>query len=168
MDFILDTLGKVGFEWKMGLFNLVNFLVIFMILKRYAFKPITARIDDRTKLIREGVENAEQARSELLMSQRKAQEIVDESKVEANRIIEQAKIDAGALAENMKSKAKREIEALVAQARRNIEIDREEMRDTLRSETVELVTMAASKIIGKVLDTKKDKVLVEEALNSLE
>jgi F0F1-type ATP synthase membrane subunit b/b' len=37
---ILGILGKIGFDWQVALANLVNFLIIFWILKKFAFKPV--------------------------------------------------------------------------------------------------------------------------------
>lgn len=167
MDFILENLGKIGFEWKMALFNLINFLILFAILKKYFFKPIMKSVRDREKEVQDSVDNIQKAKTELQMAERKAQELIDESKVEANKIIEKSHEDAKALGEQMKDKAKKEIEMLIAQAKRNIDIDKKEMRETLRRETVELVVLAVGKIMTEKLDEKKDEQMIKEILSSL-
>ena len=167
MDFILDILGKLGFEWKAALFQLLNFLIVFWILKRFAFGPITKALDKRTKLMREGVENAEKANAELVMSKRKAQEMIDEAKVEANKVISASQAQADAAAEKSREKAKKEIELLVAQAKQNIEADKADMKDALRTETVHIVIAAVEKILSDKFDDKQDKTYIENILRSL-
>ena len=167
MEFILENLGKIGFEWKMALFNLINFLILFWILKRYFFKPIMNNVRDREKQVQDSVDNIQKAKTELQMAERKAQDIIAQSKVEANKIIEKSHDDAKAAGEAMKEKAKKEIEMLIAQAKRNIDIDKKDMKESLRKETVELVVLAVEKIMGSKLNDKSDDKMIKEILSSL-
>src|SRR3989339_896403 len=167
MEFILDTLGKIGFDWRAAVFSLLNFFVVYWLLKKYAFGPVVASIEKRNKLMKEGVDNAQQAKTELQMAERRAQELIDESKVQPNRIVEKSHDDAKALGEQLKDKAKKEIELLILQAKKNIDIDKKEMKETLRRETVELVVMAVEKIMIEKLDDKKDEKMIQDILSSL-
>jgi len=167
MDYLLDILGKIGFDWRMGLFNLLNFLFVFWLLKKFAFGPIMKIVNERQEKDKETVENYTKAKTDLQMAERRAQELIDESKVEANKIVEKSHDDAKALGEQMKDKAKKEIEMLIVQAKRNIDIDKKEMKETLRKETVELVVLAVEKIMTVRLDDKKDNQMIKEILSSL-
>ncbi|PIR04144.1 MAG: ATP synthase F0 subunit B [Candidatus Magasanikbacteria bacterium CG11_big_fil_rev_8_21_14_0_20_39_34] len=167
MNYILETLGKIGFEWHMGLFNLINFLVVFWLLKKFAFKPIMKVIDERQSKMTEGMENYEKSKTDLQMAEKKAQDIIDNAKVEANKIVENSHQQAVGAGEQMKKKAKEEIELLIAQAKKNIEIDRADMRDALRRETIELVVLAVEKIIHEKLNDKKDEKYIKDILASL-
>lgn len=167
MDFLLETLGKVGFDWRMGLFNLINFLIIVWILNRFLFKPMVKVINERQEKSTLTMENFEKAKTELDMAKRKAQDIVDQSKVDGNKIVERAHDQATKLAGDMREKAKEEIEKLIAQAKRNIELDRKDMQDALRAETVGLITLALEKITSEKLDAKKDAKYIQEMIDSL-
>ena len=167
MEYILDTLAKVGFEWKMGLFNFINFMIIFFILKRYAFKPIMKTIDERQKKMTEGMENYDKSKSELQMAEQKAQEIVDNAKIEGNKSIEKAHDEAKSVGNDMRNKAKEEIELLILQAKKNIEIDKKEMQESLRKETVDIVVLAIEKILAEKMDGKMDETYIKKILSSL-
>jgi F-type H+-transporting ATPase subunit b len=167
MDMILDTLGKVGFDWKMALFNFVNFLIVFAILKKYAFGPITKIIEERQKKVKDSVDNIQKAKTQLLMAESRAQELLDEAKAGANKVAEKAHEQGKVQMDKMKDKAKQEIALLVDQAKRNIEIDRKDMQENLRTETVELVLLAVEKIISEKLDDKKDEAYIKNILESL-
>jgi len=167
MDYILDTLGKVGFDWRMGLFNFINFLIIFLILKKYAFGPIMKTINERQKKMKEGIDNYERSKSELQMAEQKAQEIIDNAKIEGNKQVEKAYEEAKGVGEEMKKKAKAEIELLITQAKKNIEIDKKEMTEALRKETVELVVMAIEKVLGENLDKGADEKYIKQILSNL-
>lgn len=166
MEAVLAKLGKIGFNWKMALFNLVNFLVLYFILKRYFFDAILNNIEERKERVNKGMEDAQKAETELKMAKQKAQEIVDEAKVEANQIVSDAKEDGESVKEDMKEEAKEEIESLISQAKRNIRRDREEMKENLRRETISLAMAAAEKVIEKEMDQEADEKLIREMLNS--
>lgn len=165
---MLDILAKVGFDWHMAVLNLVNFLVIFWILKKFLFAPISKKMAEREQIIRDGIDNATKAGTDLRMAEVKAQELIDTAKAESNKIIEASHEEARALGERMKVKAKEEIELLIAQAKRNIEIDQKEMRDALRKETVELVILSVEKILGERMDKKGDEKFIQDILGSIE
>ncbi|PIR03381.1 MAG: ATP synthase F0 subunit B [Candidatus Magasanikbacteria bacterium CG11_big_fil_rev_8_21_14_0_20_43_7] len=167
MNYLLDILGKIGFDWRMGLFNLINFLIVFWLLKRFAFKPVMKVINDRQQLATDAVDNFTKAKTEMQMAERKAQDIVDQAKVEANKIVEHSHDTAKETGEQIKEKAKKEIELLIAQAKRNIEIDKKEMKDSLRKETVQLVILAVEKIMGQKLTDKTDDTMIQEILSTL-
>jgi F-type H+-transporting ATPase subunit b len=164
---ILEILGRLGFDWKLALMNLVNVVILFVLLKRYLFRPVIAMIDERRRVIKDGVDNALQAKTELLMAERRAQELIDDAKVEANKIVEVSHNEAKRVGEQIKTKAKEEIELLIAQAKRNIEIDKKEMKDTLRKETVQIVVLAVEKILSEKLDGKRDTALIQDILSTL-
>lgn len=164
---ILDILGKLGFDWKLALMNLVNVALLFWLLKRYLFRPVVKIIDERRKVIKDGVDNAKKAETDLLMAQRKAQELIDEAKVEANKIVERAHDAAKETGESMKEKARKEIELLIQQAKKNIDIDKREMKESLRKETVEIVILAVEKIMGEKLDQKSDTKMIRDILSTM-
>jgi len=168
MDFLLENLGKIGFEWKMALFNLINFLVLFWILKRAFFKPIVKVINERNQKARDAMDNFQKAKTEVSMAERKAQELIDEAKVEANKVVGMATEEAKQFTESMKEKAKEEIARLVEQAKKNIDIDRKEMQDTLRKDTAVLVILAAQQVLGETLDAKKDEAYIQKIITTVE
>lgn len=167
MNFLLENLGKIGFDWRMALFSLINFFIVFLILKKMFFKPVTDAINGRQDKMREGIENMKKAKTELQMAEQKAQDMIDLAKVDANKIVEKASGDAQVAGERMKEKAKIEIESLVSQAKKNIEADRAEMKDTLRKETVDLIILTLEKVLSEKMDNKTDKKYIEDILSTL-
>jgi F-type H+-transporting ATPase subunit b len=164
MQAILDILGKVGFDWRMALFNFINFVIVFWIIKRYAFAPTLKFIEERRKHAKEVEDNYQQSKTELAMAEHKAQEVIDEAKVEANKVVERATDEARATADKMKDKAKGEIELLVTQAKKNIEIDRQEMQEKLKAETVDLVVATTKVVLGDKIDSKVDEQIIKDSI----
>jgi len=80
-------LTNLGFDWRVALANLVNFLIIVWILKKFAFKPIETAIKNREDKIKKGIEDAERATTEFQMAKQVCDKMISEAKTEANKII---------------------------------------------------------------------------------
>ncbi len=165
---LLEILAKVGFDWRMAVMNLINFLVIFVILKKFLFVPVSKKMAEREQIIRDGIDNATKAKSELQMAEQRVQDLINTAKGEANKIIQASHEEAVLLGERMKGKAREEIESIVEQAKKNIEIEKTEMRDALRRETIELVLLAVEKILGERMDKKGDEQFIQDILKKID
>lgn len=158
--------ASLGLNGQLFTFQLINFALVFLTLWFMILKPLTKKMEERKRLIDESIDKAKKVEENLLHSEQKFQEKIDEAKVEANAIMQKAHGEAEGMSEKMKLKAREEIELLITQAKRNIEIDKEDMRLELRKETVELVILTVEKLIGEKLDAKKDEKFIQEILES--
>lgn len=168
MEYILETLGKVGFEWRMALFNLINFLLVFYILKRLFFAPTLRVIEDRKRMARETEENLKKSETDVAMAKRNSEEILEDAKKQANSIIGQAVTESSALAENMRQRAKEDVAAIVAQAKTTIAAEKEQMQHELRKETAALVVDTVGKVLGEGVTDAIDKQLTSRLISDLQ
>ncbi len=164
---ITQILSNVGFDWRLAVLNLLNFFIIFLLLKKFLFSSVTNALQKRKEFIAQGVENARKAKTELTMAERRAQELLDDAKGQANSIIEAAHVSAAQQADILKQKSKQEIELLVSQAKEQIAAQKAEMKEELRSETIDLVITVVQKLLGDTLDTKKQEAHIKEIVGSL-
>jgi F-type H+-transporting ATPase subunit b len=84
---ILEVLGKIGFDWRVALVNLFNFLIVFLILKKFAFKPIENILERRRKKIEQGLKDAKKSRDILLQTEDLSEDIIKKAKNDANLIV---------------------------------------------------------------------------------
>jgi hypothetical protein len=75
-------LANLGFDWRVALANLVNFLVIILILKYFAFKPIAKIINEREDKIKKGIEDAERAATEFQMAKQVCEKTIEKGEFE--------------------------------------------------------------------------------------
>ena len=123
---------------------------------------------ERQNMIDNSIENSKKIETNLMMSEKRYQEKIDQAKVDANKVIDKAQQDAVKLSEDMKLKAKSEIELLVVQARKNIKIERDESISDIKQQAANLIVSAAEKILSGKLDSAKDQKIIEEAMESME
>ena len=149
------------------LWTLVIFLILFYILKRWAFPAILGAVEKREQALQEALESARKDREEaqrLLEEQRRR---IEEVRSDAQRII----ADGRAVAEKMRAdlidQTHQEQQPMLESARRQIETEKERAVAQLRREAVNLAIAGASKVIEQNLDDSKNRQLLESYLASL-
>src|SRR5919109_4415570 len=90
-EMLRETADTFGWNWKLFLSQVVSFCIVAFLLRRYAYKPIVAVLEDRRRKIEEGQLNAEKIRKELAEAEKRYQEIVDKAHADAQRMIDEAR-----------------------------------------------------------------------------
>jgi len=144
--------------------SLVSFLVLFVILAKFAFPPVTKMLDERADKIRESLEKAEETRieAERLLEEYRVQ--MAEARAEAGKVIEQGRT----VAENMKNeivaKARDEAEAEKTKAIEAIKAEKLAAMAELQASVADLSVAVASKIIGQKLSAADHAALIERSI----
>ncbi|MBR3723556.1 MAG: F0F1 ATP synthase subunit B [Selenomonadaceae bacterium] len=148
--------------------QILNFLVLVVILRAVAYKPIVKVIEAREKKIKETLDQAD-------MDRRAAENILAENKAKlaaagkkAEDIIEKAEKAARDARDASIEATKREIEQMKKAAAEEIERDRLKMTESLKSEVVALFMAAAGKIIEKNLSEKDNESIVKSFIDKLD
>ncbi len=158
---------QFGVNWSNLFAQIVVFLAVFFILKRFAFGPILAQLEERKERIREQQENAEKIRRELAEAEETRRRLVAEANERATKIVSEAETSASALTERRTQEAVAQAEALIAKARDAAARDRDQMMGELRREVGRLVVQTTAKVAGKVLTPEDQRRLQEEAAREM-
>lgn len=146
------------------LIALASFVVLFALLSKFAFPPVTKMLDERADKIRESLEKAEETRveAERLLEEYRVQ--MAEARTEAAKVIEQGRT----VAENMKNeivaKAREEAEAEKAKAIEAIQAEKVAAMSELQASVADLSVAVASKIIGQKLTAADHAALIERSI----
>src|SRR5262249_12968035 len=143
------------------------FVVLYFILKKYAFGPITAAVDAREKALEDAVEGAKRDREAAaqLLADHKAR--IDAARDEAQKIIADGRSVAEKMRTDLLDQTRKERGDLLERPRRDIDAERDKAIAQLRREAVELALAGASKVIEQNLESQKNRQLVESYLSSL-
>lgn len=148
--------------------QLLAFLIVFLILKAFAFKPVLAMIDQRRKKIEDefsGLEQKKLGLEELEKEYRlKLEKIEDQARL---RIQEAASVGI-ALARDIQDKARQDAQKMIDRSHAEINQDIAKARLTMRGELVELSALISEKIIRERLDAKEHEKLVDQFLKDLQ
>lgn len=151
----------------MFFWTLLVFLLLVIILGKFAWKPMLNAIDEREKGINKAKEDAEAARNDAQALLESHQKMMAESEEKAAELIRNAKSMAEAHASESKQKAQDEARLLVENARKEIEAEKDAALKSLKEEVASIAVAAASKIINQNLDEKKHKSLVDVYISNL-
>ena len=147
--------------------TLVIFVLLFLVLKRFAFPPILEAVEARERALEEAIAGAKRDREEaarLLAEQRAA---LEQSRGEAQRLLAEGRAAAEKMRADLLGQARAEAEEAKNRALREIDAERERAIADLRREAVDLALAGASKVIERNLDDASNRQLVESFLSSV-
>ena len=148
--------------------QLLGFLIVFFILKKFAFGPILNAIDARRKKIEDefgGIERRKKALEDLEKDYRRRLETIEET---ARMKIQEAAAMGLSLAKDIQEEARLDAQKMIERAKSEIEQDLAKARLTMRDEIVELSGLMTEKVIKAKLDGKKHERLVDQFMRELE
>ncbi len=153
-----------------GLFiwTIITFLVLLVLLRRFAWKPLLNALNDRQERIRRSLEEARRAHEEMERLQRESAEIIRQAHVEAGTIVSAIRADAERVREETKQKARAEAAAIIAAAERQIAAAALRARHDLRREAVETSITIASKLLRRHITVEDNEALIDEMIGSLQ
>ncbi|PZU31708.1 MAG: F0F1 ATP synthase subunit B [Actinomyces sp.] len=151
------------------LWGTVAFLIIAIVLIRYALPRFTKVLDERTRRIQEGLELAEKTKGERADAELKAARLLEDARHEAARIREDAQAQAKEIVAVAREAAQGEAGKAMDAAERQIQADRQAAQISLRADVGLLASSLAEKIVGEHLkDTELSARVIDRFLDELE
>src|SRR2546422_8821252 len=162
-DMLRDTADTFGWNWQLFLSQVISFSIVAILLRKFAYKPILAVLEDRRRKIEEGQLNAEKIRKELAEAEKRYQEILAKANADAQRMIDEARESSAHLAERKQQEAIAAAEQIAAKAKEAAALEHERQMQNLKRELGRLGVDTTAKVTGKVLTPEEQKRLQEEA-----
>lgn len=150
------------------IWTVVDLLILFLLMKKFLFGPVTAMLDQRAAAINADLDDAKAQKqaADVLLADHERQ--IGEARAEAGRIVADAKHRAEAAYEQKLAQAQEEIQRMQQQAARQIEADRRAMLAQTRREIARLSLLAASKVAQQRMDADNEFALVDDFLSEME
>jgi F-type H+-transporting ATPase subunit b len=150
------------------IWTIVCFLIALWVLKRYAFGPIQGLIDSRQHHIQQEVEETEKARkrAEELLEEHK--QLIAEARGQAESILAEARKTRESMEQRMREETESERQRRLEETRKEIAAETARALEQIRAEVGELTLEAASRVVGRTLDSERDQELIEEAIAGLD
>jgi len=160
--------GPLTVEFGLMFWTVVVFVVLLLVLKRFAYPALLGAVEARERALQEQLDAAERnrAESEALLAEHK--KLLAEARVQAHALLVEARTTAEKERALAMEKTLQEQQQLLERARRDIVAERDRAITELRREAVELSLAAASKLIGERLASETDRKLVQEYLSGLD
>lgn len=140
------------------------FLILLTVLKKYAWGPIIQGLSDREAKIRADLEQAENAHKQAAGTLEEYRKQLQGAHEEARKIIEQSRNDAQRIAAQIKEQTQTEINAMRVRAQTEIRQAKEQALSEIYTQTADLATDVASRILRKEISAADQRRLVEDSL----
>jgi F-type H+-transporting ATPase subunit b len=158
--------GLISFD-KSLIVQGINFLLLLIVLHRILFKPLVAKMQERTSAIQKALEEAQLARTEAARQQEENAARLRSAYQEAASIREQALKEAGEEQRKLVEAAQAEARRLVETARAQTEADIRRAREELRREVADLAVAVAEKLVRKSLRDDDHRRIVADAIQHI-
>ena len=147
--------------------TLVIFIILLIVLSKYAFKPITKAVEEREQSLADAIDAAQRDRDESARMLQDQRDQIESARDEAQKIVSEARAAAEQVRGTMIEHAHTETATLLDRARREIVAERDRAIADMRLEAIDLAIAGASRVIEKNMDDQSNRKLVESFLASI-
>jgi len=149
------------------IWSVINFVVFFLLLRRFLYRPVLSLLDARKAEVEKSLEAAERARQEAEASRAEYERRLAEARTEAQNLVSRAQASAEKTKTEILDQASRQAEEMIERARKAIASEKERALNEVRQELAELAVLAASKVIERSLDVEEHRGLVNDLVKKL-
>ena len=147
------------------LVTIVQFAILYFLLRKFLWTPITRMLTDRAATIREGLDLVASAQRDREEMKREVERLLTEARHEAAALAERSTQAAEAAAALVRAEAKAEADRIRERGRTDAAQLHDQALAQLRAEVAGMVVAAASRILGTEIDPAKHKALIERSLD---
>ncbi|MAQ62159.1 MAG: ATP synthase F0 subunit B [Flavobacteriales bacterium] len=161
---------KLISEFSFGLFfwQLLIFIFLLLLLKKFAWKPILDSVNERESFIKNAMLEAEKARNEMASIEESNQKVLKEARAEREALLKDARATGAQMIAQSKIDAQTEANKIIAQAQETIRNEKRAAVNELKNQVAQISLEIAEKVIDKELDNKnKQAELVDKFLKDV-
>ena len=147
--------------------TVITFVLLLLILRKVAWKPILSALDQRETTIKESLEKAEQAKQDAIQILKQNEANLARAEEESQKIIEQSRQYAEKLKEQMLQASKTHAQKIVDDASAEIERKNEAAFDELKAQIAGIAVDAAERILKENINPELNKKLVNNYINEI-
>ena len=151
----------------LGIWTSVVFVLLVIVLGKYAWKPLLQSLKEREEKIRDSLEQAERARAEASELIKQNERNMARAEEEYQRIVQDARAMGEKVKEEIVNKARTQAQQELQNAKEEIQRDVDAAKQQLRTEVADLAIKAAEKILDENLDAGKQKKIIDNVLKEL-
>jgi len=159
-----DALFQINLFWV--IVSALNFILFFIIIWTFAFKPVSKILSDRQDRIEQGLKDAEQARRDRENAETERVATLSEARREANDILARSQKVAQETRDADIAATRDELERMRVRAAADIEAEKVRAIADVRAEVADLALLAAGRVVGETMTDERQRRLVEEFLRT--
>jgi len=155
-------LEALGINLGYLIVQILAFILLLIVLKAWVYNPLINMLETRRDTIAKGLEDARVAAEARANAEAEADKITSEAQAKASEVMREATARAEEAARGVKSAAEKDAAEIRKEARERAEEERTAVLSEVRGQIAALSMAATQKLIGEVLDQKKQRALIDE------
>lgn len=150
-----SLLNSLGLDFTIFFSQLVNFIILYVLLKKFALEKLLRSINKRQEMIADGVRNAQNAKLVLVQVKTQQEEIISDARTKAREILAQARQDAKLQTEKITAAAGVKAEQLLTDAHEQIQTEKQKMLLEVKNELADIIAIGVAKVADKKVDSSE-------------
>lgn len=150
MDLLVPSFGLI-------IWTLIAFVIVFLILKKYAWKPILGSLNEREKNINDSIQSAERIKAEMANLKSENEALLSQAREERAVMMREAKETRDKIIAEAKEQARRETNKIVADAQSTINQQKMAAITDLKNQVGNLVLEVSEKVLRRELSNKEEQ-----------
>lgn len=164
----MEIFGTFGIEWSLIFAQIVNFIIILFILKRFLYKPLFNILKKREELVKQSIQKADESSKALEKAQVEEQKIIAKAQDTAKQIVSEAKEQAADTLKRSEEKTKQQTDKMLKDAKVQIELETQKAQGELNKYVGELSLQMLKKSISNVFTEKEQSEIIARATKEMQ
>lgn len=162
-----ELIHHFGIDWKLLLAQAVNFFILLLLLKKFAYRPILEMLKKRKEKVEAGLRFSKEAEETLGRVGEEREEVLKQARGEALKIITRSEQTAHEKGGEIIQQANKKVEEVIAAAKRLMEEEKTKVGQEVYREARGLVRLGLERVLGRMPARERDEILIQEALREL-
>lgn len=164
---MMQTLDIISVNLWQILISLINLVLLFLILKKFLFKPVKKVLDQRQKELDDRYASAENAEMQAQKSRTNWEEKLSQADAQANAILQTATDNAKYRGDKLIAEAKEQADSIIRIAQREAELERQKATDGMKREIVEVSGALTEKMLQREINTEDHRTLIDSFIEEI-
>lgn len=160
-------ISSIGINFPSLAFQVINFIILFLLLRKFLFAPVAKMLETRKKAIEESLANASAVQKQKQDFEVKQKRMFDEAVARSTKVIDEAKKQAENLRKESVEKTRKEQAEMIAGAKLEIGAEGKRQLAQVKKEMLSIVTLAVDKVAKKLVTDQKDNEVIKEVVKEI-
>lgn len=160
-------ISSLGVNLKSFIFQLITFLIVLLILRRWVFPKLVATLESRRQALEQSLLQAKQTEETLQKAESQAAEILQKARAQADAALADAQSKAEEIIAGGETAASERAARIIKEAEDHLDKERQRLHEQLRGELAGLVVATTEKVLRRKMNERDDRALIEQSLKEL-
>lgn len=163
----MEILQNFGVDWVLLVAQVINFLLVLFLLKKFLYKPLLSTIRTREETIKRGLKEAKEARELLEKAEEKEKKLIQKAQETSKELIQEAKDERVRMLQQAEEQTRKQTEAMLSEAKAQISEDIVKAEKQLSANITTLAVHVLEKSISDIFSEDEQDVVMKKAIKKL-